>query len=102
MINIPTNIEIIGNSLAIKWGDGEDIFLEANHLRKHSPSAENKGESDIFGNISGGQKKIEYEQISLIKFFRIGNYAIRIHFSDGHSTGIFSWEYLKKLSEEQD
>ena len=47
MINIPTNIEIIGNSLAIKWGDGEDIFLEANHLRKHSPSAENKGESDI-------------------------------------------------------
>jgi len=96
----PSKIEIVGNTLSIIWPDGKESFLDAPELRSHSPSAENKGEADIFGNISGGQPSTEHKNVLINKFVNIGNYAIRIHFSDGHSTGIYSWDYLKELDSE--
>ena len=97
MHSSPTRIDVIGNTLALHWLNGEESFIEAPLLRTHSPSAENKGETDIFGKVSGGQEKTEYPNIKIIKVSSIGNYAIRILFSDGHSTGIFSWDYLRQL-----
>lgn len=99
MQTAPTRIELVGKTLAIIWPDGEEDYLEAAILRKYSPSAEQQGESDIFGNISGGNSGGDYSDISIKAFDYVGNYAIRIKFSDGHSTGIFSWEYLSKISE---
>ena len=58
----------------------------------------NVNEVDIFGNVSGGEVPKEYLDIKVLKFVQVGNYAIRIHCSDGHSTGIYSWDYLKSLS----
>tara|TARA_B110000305_G_scaffold73926_1_gene82916 strand:+ start:656 stop:961 length:306 start_codon:yes stop_codon:yes gene_type:complete len=97
MHSSPTRIDVIGNTLALHWPNGEESFIEAPLLRTHSPSAENKGETDIFGKVSGGQEKTEYPNIKILKVSPIGNYAIRILFSDGHSTGIFSWDYLRQL-----
>jgi len=97
MHSSPTRIDVIGNTLALHWPNGEESFIEAPLLRTHSPSAENKGEADIFGKVSGGQEKTEYPNIKILKVSPIGNYAIRILFSDGHSTGIFSWDYLRQL-----
>jgi DUF971 family protein len=93
----PSRIELIGNTLALQWSAGSESFITAPLLRTHSPSAENKGETDIFGNVSGGEAKKDYSGVQIAKISHIGNYAIRILFSDGHSTGIFSWEYLQKL-----
>lgn len=98
MHSSPSRIDVIGNTLALQWPNGEECFIEAPLLRTQSPSAENKGETDIFGQVSGGQVKTEYPNIKIIKVSTIGNYAIRILFSDGHSTGIYSWEYLQKLA----
>ena len=98
MYTQPSRIEIVGNTLALQWLDGDETYLEASKLRANSPSAENKGEVDIFGNVSGGEVPREHLDIKVLKFVQIGNYAIRIHFSDGHSTGIYSWDYLKSLS----
>ena len=95
----PSRLEVIGNTLSLQWDNGEEIYLDASLLRSQSPSAENKGETDIFGQISGGQTKSDYPNIKIIKVTSVGNYAIRIIFSDGHSTGIFSWGYLKSLAE---
>jgi DUF971 family protein len=95
----PSRFEVIGNTLSLQWDHGEEIYLDASLLRSQSPSAENKGETDIFGQISGGQTKSDYPNIKIIKVTSVGNYAIRIIFSDGHSTGIFSWGYLKSLAE---
>ncbi|MDG0963867.1 MAG: DUF971 domain-containing protein [Opitutales bacterium] len=97
MISSPTRIDVIGNTLALQWPNGEESYIEAPLLRSQSPSAENKGETDIFGQVSGGQVKTEYPNIKIIKVSTIGNYAIRILFSDGHSTGIYSWGYLRDL-----
>jgi len=98
MQNQPSRIEIVGNTLALQWLDGDETYLEASKLRANSPSAENKGEVDIFGNVSGGEVPSEHLNIKVLKFVQVGNYAIRIHFSDGHSTGIYSWDYLRNLS----
>jgi len=97
----PTKIELVGSTLAIIWPDGKEDYLEAPHLRKHSPSAEQKGESDIFGNISGGSTDGDYPNIGIKGFDYVGNYAIRINFTDGHSTGIYSWEYLGEIAGDQ-
>jgi DUF971 family protein len=97
MYPAPSRVEIIGNTLSLQWSNGAETYLEASLLRSQSPSAENKGESDIFGQVSGGQPKTDFPNIGILKISSVGNYAIRILFSDGHSTGIFSWEYLKSL-----
>jgi DUF971 family protein len=97
MHSSPSRIDVIGNTLALQWSNGEESFIDAPLLRTHSPSAENKGETDIFGQIHGGKEKTEYPNIKILKVLPIGNYAIRILFSDGHSTGIFSWDYLRKV-----
>ena len=95
----PAKIELVGGTLAIIWPDGEEDYLDAPYLRKHSPSAEQKGESDLFGNISGGTSSGDYSNVGINGFDYVGNYAIRIQFTDGHSTGIYSWEYLSEIAD---
>ena len=103
-MEIPIRFEIIGNSLALVWTDGSEDFWDASFLRKNSPSAEQSGEMDIFGRIQGGSNDPEqdFEDVKLLKFVPVGRYAIRLVFSDGHSTGIFSWSYLKLLREKSE
>ena len=85
--------------MAIAWPDGREDYLESSYLRRLSPSAEQTGERDLFGNVSGGTDKQDYEQVEIRDLKYVGNYAIRIQFSDGHSTGIYSWDYLREIAE---
>ena len=97
-MNAPEKIEIVGEFLALRWHDGKELFLDSPTLRANSPSAENTGETDIFGKISGGSEIQEYAGVSVRKFEWVGNYAIRLLFSDGHGSGIYSWDYLSNLN----
>ena len=97
MIKPPQNIQLIGNEIAIHWPDGNEDFFDVAFLRKHSPSAENVGEPDIFGKVHGGNPQSEYSGVTVTGWDFVGNYAIRFTFSDGHNTGIYSWKYLKEL-----
>jgi DUF971 family protein len=99
MQSLPTKIELVGNTLALLWNDGTECYLEASYLRQCSPSAEQTGEADLFGVVSGGNPNGDYSEVGISGFSYVGNYAIRIQFSDGHSTGIFSWEYLAEITE---
>lgn len=93
----PSNIQLIGTELCILWDDGSESYFTSEFLRKHSPSAQNIGEKDIFGNQYGGNGPKEFPGVTLLSWDIIGNYAIRPSFSDGHSSGIYSWAYLKDL-----
>jgi DUF971 family protein len=93
----PKQIQLIGNELAIAWPDGREDYLNGEFLRANSPSAENKGEVDVLGNKWGGDGPRVFPGVRLTDFKRIGNYAIRPRFSDGHQTGIYSWVYLLEL-----
>ena len=93
----PKNIQLIGNKLAIVWEDDSESYFSSEFLRRHSTSAENIGEKDIFGNKYGGTDKKDFPGITIQSWDFLGNYAIRPVFSDGHNSGIYSWEYLKAL-----
>ena len=96
-MNRPQNIQLIGNEVAIVWSDGTESYLTSEKLRAASPSAETRGEKDIFGNQYGGTSKTDYSGVQVVGWEQIGNYALRFDFSDGHRTGLYSYEYLLEL-----
>lgn len=93
----PRDIQLIGTELAIVWEDGSESYFPPEFLRKHSPSAQNIGEKDIFGNQYGGDGGKDFPGVTIRGWEFQGNYAIRPTFSDGHGSGLFSWDYLKDL-----
>ncbi len=95
----PTEIQIIGREIAMRWSDDSESYFPIDFLRAWSPSAENMGEADIFGQIHGGTHGKSFSGIEVHGWDWIGNYAIRFEFSDGHRTGLYSYPYLKKLEQ---
>mgnify|MGYP003323617643 FL=1 len=93
----PQKIQLVGDELCILWADQSETYLPSEKLRKHSPSAENIGEKDIFGTQYGGNGPKSFPGVRIISWEIIGNYAFRPTFSDGHNSGIYSWEYLRSL-----
>lgn len=97
-MNTPTNIQLVGDEIAIAWDDGTESFLRVSELRAASPSAENKGETDILGVRHGGTEgPASFEGVRLLGWQKIGNYAIRFDFSDGHNSGLYAYDYLKNI-----
>jgi DUF971 family protein len=93
----PKNIQLIGDEVAIAWSDGAESFLRQDLLRRASPSAETQGERDVFGNQYGGAPGAGYSGVRVLGWEQVGNYAIRFDFSDGHRTGLYTFDYLRKL-----
>ncbi len=98
MTDSPTPIEIKlhqeSNLLEIFFDNNTECMLSAEFLRVHSPSAEVQGHSPEQAILQTGK-----ENVSILNIEAIGNYAIKIIFSDDHDTGIFSWSYLYHLAE---
>jgi DUF971 family protein len=97
----PRDLQIIGDFLALTWADGVDDCLRAEWLRERSPSAENMGEVDILGQRWGGDGPRRFPGVTVTGYSLVGNYAVTLTFSDGHRTGIYSWEYLRELARTQ-
>jgi len=96
----PENLQIIGNEIAIAWSDGSESYFPMAYLRARSPSAENRGETDIFGRKYGGTNRTDFDGVEVVGWQFVGNYAVRFEFSDGHNTGLYSFSYLKELEHE--
>jgi DUF971 family protein len=93
----PTNIQIVGEEVAIAWSDDRETYVPFEKLRAASPSASNMGEKDIFGNQYGGVGPKSFPGIKVLAWQLVGNYAVCFHFSDGHSSGLYTYEYLRTL-----
>lgn len=94
------NIQMIGTEVAIKWTDDSEDFFPMDKLRAASPSAETAGERDLLGvKIGGGEEGRDFSGVTVKGWNPVGGYGIQFHFSDGHKTGIYSFEYLKELSQ---
>ena len=85
----------IGHTLEIAWPDAR-FDLPAELLRVYSPSAEVRGHSEQERVLQTGKKNVGVKAIEAI-----GNYAIRITFDDGHDSGIYAWDYLYELGNNQ-
>lgn len=81
--------------LDVTFGDGSRVSLPAEYLRVESPSAEVQGHAPHEKVLVAGKQDVNIAAVE-----PIGNYAIRIRFSDSHDTGIYSWTLLQQLSAE--
>ena len=94
----PNNIKLSKDKklLTVSFRD-DDYALSSEYLRVYSPSAEVKGHGP-------GQETLQLnkQDVLISSIVPMGNYAIALHFSDGHTTGIYSWSYLLHLGAEKE
>ncbi len=85
--------------LTIRWDDGRESFYPIAYLRRMSPSAEMRElrKSMKTNPLTILPKGAGSSDVRAINAEMVGNYAIRITFSDGHSTGIYTWSYLREI-----
>lgn len=93
----PTELRLSdqGRLLIVSFNDGWKVELRAEYLRVESPSAEVQGHG-------AGQKKVvpHKQDVAITNIEPVGNYAARLLFSDGHDSGLFTWDYLYELGRE--
>lgn len=96
---IPTDVKLrqVSGILELYYEDGTQFNLPAEYLRVYSPSAEVQGHSKEQAVLQHGKKMVKIADL-----IPQGHYALRIIFSDGHDSGIYSWEYLHDLGARQD
>lgn len=90
----PLNIRLHQRSrrLEVEFADGSHFDLPCEYLRVYSPSADVKGHGPGQGTLQVGK-----EQVNITAIEPVGNYAVKLHFDDGHNTGLYSWQYLYEL-----
>lgn len=95
----PSDIQIIGPELAIKWDDGTESFIALERLRRACPCAGCKGEVDVLGQLhKGPELALSPQSFQLVRIDTTGTYALTPHWADGHSSGIYSFEYLRRVA----
>ncbi|MFO1501520.1 MAG: DUF971 domain-containing protein [Verrucomicrobiota bacterium] len=96
----PLDIQPIGDELAVRWDDGTESFVKLETLRRYCPCAGCKGEVDIMGNVyKGPETPLRPTAFELRRLNRVGGYAIQPVWADGHTSGIFSYDYLRKVAD---
>lgn len=95
----PLDIQHIGSELAIRWDDGGESFISLESLRRACPCAGCKGEVDILGNLyKNPEKALTAKAFELVKLTSVGGYGIQPVWADGHNTGIYSFDYLRRMA----
>ena len=94
----PTEIKLHQKSrvLEITYADGRTFSLPCEFLRVHSPSAEVRGHGPGQEVLQAGKKEVAISRIE-----PVGTYAVQLCFSDGHDTGIYSWDLLYEFGAQQ-
>lgn len=98
MGHTPTEIRLQKKSrqLVVGFEGGSEFKLPFEYLRVHSPSAEVKGHGPGQETLQTGK-----EQVQIVAIEPVGHYAVRLVFDDGHDTGLFTWQYLYELGDDQ-
>ena len=94
------DVQLIGGELAIRWNDGVESYVPLERFRRACPCAECGGEPDVLGNISRPNVSYTPASFELVGWQLIGGYALQPRWADGHSTGLYSFQYLRRLAGE--
>ncbi len=96
----PVDLQQVGEELAIKWDDRTESFISLEALRRGCPCAGCKGEVDVMGNLhKGPEKPLSSKAFRLTRLEKVGTYAVQPVWGDGHATGLYSFDYLRRLCE---
>lgn len=94
----PTDIRLhqASRKLEVVFDDGAHFHLPCEFLRVHSPSAEVRGHG-----IGQEVLQVGKEDVTIVGIEPVGQYAVKLKFSDGHDTGLYSWDYLYDIGSRQ-
>ncbi|MDQ2076524.1 DUF971 domain-containing protein [Marinimicrobium sp. ABcell2] len=94
---IPSKVQLHRKSRQLELQFGAQTFLlDAEYLRAHSTSAEVRGHGSEPGELPSGKQDVAIKHVAAA-----GNYALQLEFDDGHNSGIYTWDYLYELGENQ-
>jgi len=95
----PQALTLHGQSkaLEIAFSDGQTFWIPFELMRVYSPSAEVQGHGPGQEVLQTGKREVD-----IVELVQVGNYAVQPTFSDGHNSGIFSWDYLYHLGADKD
>ena len=93
----PVNIEQIGSELAIQWKDGTETFLPLRFLRTACPCAACGGEPDVLGEVVRPNVSYTDQSFILRGWNQVGGYALQLNWADGHNTGLYPFDYLRRI-----
>ncbi|MDP2880075.1 MAG: DUF971 domain-containing protein [Azonexus sp.] len=96
---IPSEIKLHQKSrrLELIYAEGESFALDFEYLRVYTPSAEARGHGPGQETLQTGKRNVDIERIE-----PVGTYALRLVFSDGHDSGLYSWDLLYNLGMHHD
>ena len=94
------NVQMIGSELAILWSDGMESYLPLERFRRACPCAMCGGEPDVLGNLVRPDVSYTASSFELVGWQIVGGYALQPRWADGHGTGLYSFQYLRRLTAE--
>lgn len=99
---LPADIQLVGTELAIRWNDGAESYLELEGLRRACPCASCAGEPDALGHVDAPLTVYDPDRaFRLMSYVIVGGYAFQPVWADGHSTGLYTFQSLREVAEEE-
>ena len=98
----PKQIQVFGNELAVAWSDGQETYLPLETVRRACPCATCKGEGDAL--YAASKPEITYDPpraFTLRSWAFSGGYAWQPTWNDGHSTGLYAFDYLRGIGQRE-
>lgn len=89
--------QVIGDELALVWNDGSESFFGLELLRRACPCAACGGEPDVLGNVQRPNVSYTADSFEVDALKPVGGYALQLRWRDGHETGLYSFQYLRRL-----
>ena len=96
---VPATAAIVGGEFAIAWNDGTESYLSLESLRRACPCAVCQGEADVLGRVERPDVALTSQSFELQGYAWVGGYAFQPRWADGHGTGLYTFQYLRKLCE---
>jgi DUF971 family protein len=94
------NVQLIGSELAIVWSDGVESYLPLERFRRACPCAMCGGEPDVLGNLVRPNVSYTASSFELVGWQVVGGYALQPRWGDGHNTGLYSFQSLRRITAE--
>lgn len=88
---------VVGDELALAWNDGHENYIQLRRLREACPCAVCQGEPDALGRVAKPSVSHSEKSFQALRMQQVGGYALQITWADGHSTGIYPYDLLRKL-----
>lgn len=88
---------LIGDELALAWSDGQENYIKLQTLREACPCASCQGEPDAMGRVMKPKVVHTARSFQAIRMQQVGGYALQLTWGDGHSSGIYPFDLLRRL-----